>query len=84
VVGAAAGAEVAYLSFQDDYGSPCSTSSGTNKCGVVVTSFALGGAVAGALLMRRERWEEVPLDRLRVSFVSKWDGRLAFGFRVAF
>ena len=83
VVGAAAGAGVAYLAFKDDYGSPCSTSDGATGCGVVVTGFALGGAVAGALLMRGERWEEVPLGQVRVSIVPH-DGGLVLGVSVAF
>ena len=45
------------------------------------------GAVAGALLGRifaSDRWEQVPLDGLRVTFVPKRDGRFALGLSVAF
>ncbi|MFC1639224.1 hypothetical protein ACFL3B_00505 [Gemmatimonadota bacterium] len=39
------------------------------------------GAIVGA--SSRERWEEVPLDRLRVSFAPQRDG-FAVGFTIAF
>jgi len=45
------------------------------------------GALAGAALgvaFRRERWEEVPLDRLRVSIVPQRGGRLGFGMSLRF
>jgi hypothetical protein len=35
-------------------------------------------------LIKTDRWEEVPLDRLRVSFAPKRDGRFTVGFRIAF
>ena len=44
------------------------------------------GMVLGTLIgasIKRDRWEEVPLDRLRVSFAPKRDG-FAFGMSVAF
>ncbi len=49
--------------------------------GAVLGGLALGlvgRAVGGA------RWEEIPLDRLRVSVVPQQSGRLALGFSVAF
>ncbi len=48
---------------------------------------AAGGALIGVIigaLTKSDRWEEVPLDRLRVSFVPQRDGRFALGFSVAF
>jgi hypothetical protein len=42
----------------------------------------LVGGVVGALI-RTDRWEEVPLDQLRVSFVPRRDG-LALSISVAF
>ncbi len=45
------------------------------------------GALAGAALgvaLRTDRWEEVPLDRLRVSLAPQRDGRLGFGLSVSF
>ncbi len=40
------------------------------------------GAVIGSI--KSDRWEEVPLDQLRVSFVPQRDGRFAFGLSVRF
>ena len=41
------------------------------------------GAIVGALI-KTDRWEEVPLDRLRVSFVPQRGGRFALGLSVRF
>jgi len=49
--------------------------------------FAASGAVVGAVigaLVKTERWEEVPLDQLRVSFVPLGEGRFALGLSVEF
>ncbi len=46
-----------------------------------------GGALVGAILgamISGTRWEEVPLDQLRVSFGPQRDGRLGFGLSVRF
>ena len=46
-----------------------------------------GGLVAGALIgsaTNTDRWEEVPLDQLRVSFGPQPDGRMALGLLVRF
>ncbi len=45
-------------------------------------AFGVVGAVVGGMI-KTDRWEEVLLDRLRVSFVPKGDG-FALGFSVAF
>jgi hypothetical protein len=53
----------------------------------VVAIGVLGGALIGALigsLVKSDRWEEIPLDQLRVSIVPQQDGRFAFGLSVAF
>jgi hypothetical protein len=42
----------------------------------------VAGAVVGA--KSRDRWEEVPLDRLRVSFAPKRDGGFVLGLSIAF
>ena len=34
--------------------------------------------------IKTDRWEEVPLDRLRVSFAPQRDARFALGFSVSF
>jgi hypothetical protein len=41
------------------------------------------GAIVGALT-NTERWEKVPLDRLRVSFPPQRDGRFALGLTYSF
>ncbi len=44
-----------------------------------------GGLVAGALIgsaIKTDRWQEVPLDELRVSFGPQRDGRFGFGASV--
>ncbi len=41
------------------------------------------GAMTGSFI-KADRWEEVPLDQLRVSFAPERDGRFAFGLSVAF
>ena len=52
---------------------------------------ALGGGAVGTLIglgigaaSKSERWEEVPLDQLRVSFVPQRDGRFGLGLSVRF
>ncbi len=53
----------------------------------VVAGGVLVGAGIGALIgsaIKSDRWEEVPLDQLRVSFVPQRDGRFSFGLSVAF
>ena len=49
--------------------------------------FSLPGALIGVLIgaaIKTEKWEEVPLDQLRVSFGPQRGGRFAFGLSVAF
>lgn len=43
----------------------------------------VAGSVAG-LLIKTDRWENVPLDRLQVSIVRQRDGRFALGLSVMF
>ena len=45
---------------------------------------ALIGALVGASIFADARWEEVPLDRLRVSVGPQGDGRFGFGLSVRF
>jgi hypothetical protein len=56
------------------------------EVGAALLGAVLGGTLGAALgaVVRRERLEEVPLDRLHASFVPQRDGRLAFGTSVAF
>ena len=47
----------------------------------------LGGLVVGALIgsaVKTDRWEEVPLDRLRVNLAPQRDGRFGVGLSVRF
>jgi hypothetical protein len=47
----------------------------------------LGGALIGALIgsaSKTDRWQEVPLDRLRVSLGPQRDGRFGLGASVRF
>jgi hypothetical protein len=50
---------------------------------VVAVPSAFVGGIIGAFI-KTDRWEEVPLDRLRVSFAPQRDGRFALGLSVAF
>ncbi len=55
--------------------------------GVLTLGGAAGGALIGGIigaLIKSDRWEEVPLDQLRVSIVPQRDGRFAFGLSVVF
>ena len=48
--------------------------------------FFVGGLVGGLVgkSIRGHRWEEVPLDQLRVSLIPQLDGRFGIGLSVAF
>jgi hypothetical protein len=50
--------------------------------------FGVGGAIVGGLLgafvWKTDKWEEVPLDRLRMSVVPQRDGRHGLGVSIAF
>ena len=51
-----------------------------------VVGAAIGGFVGGWIgsMMKTDKWEEVPLDRLQVSFAPQSDGRFAFGVSLSF
>ncbi len=75
VLGAALGANM-----QGDF-------SDSDKRIIAATGLGLAGALVGGLVgsqIKTERWEEVPLDRLRVSIVPLRDGRFALGLSVEF
>ncbi len=68
---------------------------GEKRCAVFDNDFTLGvvlvGAGVGILLgvitgrsIKTDLWEEVPLQRLRVSLAPQRDGRFALGFSVRF
>ena len=81
VLGAIAGGAAGYASeairYESDFAAP------------VALGALAGAAVVGALgagvgaTMKTDRWEEVPLDQLRVSVVPRRDG-VALGISVAF
>ena len=85
-VGAGVGAVLGFVLGSEaciDSGSTCP------GFGALVVGGGLGilGAGVGAgigALIKSERWEEVPLDRLRVNIVPLRDGRFALGLSVAF
>lgn len=64
------------------------TQHATVPCAAVgAVVFGAGGALIGGLIGAMStgtRWEEVPLERLRVSFVPQRDGRLGLGLSVRF
>ncbi len=53
---------------------------------VVATSVVVGGLLGLLVgyLIKTDRWEEVPLERLRVSLAPQRDGGFALGFSVRF
>ena len=66
---------------------PCQVFSDNDIRGDVVTvSGLMGGALGGitGYFIKTDRWEEVPLDQLRVSLAPQRDGGFALGFSVRF
>ena len=53
---------------------------------VVLVSTGMGGLLGLTVgyLIKTERWEEIPLERLRVSLAPRRDGGFALGFSVRF
>ncbi len=81
--GAVVGGAAAWFAFQDDQGAPTCTNE-IPFCPLVIGAVAVGGAAIGALVGRTDRWEEVPLDQLRVSVIPQHDGRFGLGLSFAF
>ncbi len=86
LVGGLVGARIGYASYEE-----CSCLGGgvgpetLALVGAVIGGF--GGLVTGALIgleIETDRWEEVPLDRVRVSLGPQRDGRFGFGASVRF
>ena len=83
VVGASAYEECQEVGFMACFMSPKSAGETAAIGGLAGGLLGAGiGAIVGAL-NKTDRWEEVPLDRLRVSFAPRRDG-FAFGLRVSF
>ncbi len=71
----------------DPWGNSPNCSITTGGFVALAAAGAAGGALIGAgigALIKSDRWEVVPLDQLRVSFVPQRDGRFAFGLSAAF
>jgi len=54
---------------------------------VVAILFGVLGGLAGGIVghfIKTDLWEEIPLERLRVSLTPQRDGRFALGFSVRF
>ena len=86
IVGVPAGAVLVLLWTTRGSDNPCSDYPAACAAGgaaVVGVTGALVGLGIGAL-SKSERWEEVPLDRLRVSIVPLRDGGFALGLSVEF
>ena len=86
-VGFVAGAVFGYAS-SEECESFCMLEIGREEAAVMgAAMFGLGGFVFGALIgasSKTDRWEEVPLDRLRLSLGPQRDGRFGFGASVKF
>jgi hypothetical protein len=86
LVGGAAGAAIGYASYSCE-GWSCLGYGPWPSAGVGLAIGGVGGLVAGALIgsaIKTDRWEEVPLDRVRVSLGPQRDGRFGFGASVRF
>ncbi len=89
LVGGVVGAVIGYASYEECVGGwACfgDLGPGVNVAAGGVIG-GLGGLVAGAfigLAIETDRWQEVPLDRLRVSLGPQRDGRFGFGASVKF
>jgi hypothetical protein len=86
--GAAIGAVLGSAAGREEGGPETLCTGDKTECAVF--GAAVGGVAFGAIgagigaLAKTERWEEVPLDRLRVSIVPLRDGRFALGLSVRF
>ncbi|NIM49030.1 MAG: hypothetical protein GTO22_07195 [Gemmatimonadales bacterium] len=92
VAGAVVGAVIAVATFEEP--APCEWfcfDFGPSDAGEAAVMGLAGGATLGFLvglgvgaLFKTDRWEEVPLDRLRVSLAPQRDGRSALALSIAF
>ena len=90
LVGGVAGAFTGYVTYEECVGRgfSCLGAFGLGfNVGVGAVIGGLGGLVLGAITgasSKTDRWQEVPLDRLRVSLGPQRDGRFDFGASVRF
>ncbi len=85
LVGAATGAIIGLASGDDEPGFITWTAEQKAGVGAVLLGGVGGviGLIAGATITT-DRWNEVPVDRLRVSFAPQRDGRFALGLSMRF
>ena len=86
LAGAATGAIVGYASGEDPPGT-FMRATAEQKAAIGAVVFGGAGAIIGYIVghfIGGDRWEEVPLDRRRVSLVPQRDGRLVLAVSVAF
>ncbi len=90
VVGGATGAVIGAIhkacipTFDTAIGCEDSPAFGAVLYGLAGAAVGAGlGVIVGALI-KTKRWEDVPLDQLRVSFVPQRDGRFGLGLSVRF
>jgi hypothetical protein len=84
--GAAAGALIAWPVHSDDYGVPCSKygNQGRDGCVTLIAGGAILGAFLGAFLKGDERWEALPMDRLRALTIGPSGDGLNIGASLRF
>ena len=83
IIGVFGGSIVGFAACEND--SYVDVTSACALAGAVI--FGAGGALVGAIvgaMISNTRWEEVPLDRVRVSLGPQRDGRFGFGASVRF
>ena len=79
LIGVGAGAALGAL-----VGPGCCTTRGDHALVGAIGLGVLGLGIGVAIGRTTDRWEEVPLERLRVSLEAQRDGRFALGFSVRF
>ena len=90
-IGFAAGALVGLVHCSGDAGGfsdagTCDLADDDLTLWVTFVTGTIGGLAGGfvGILIKTDRWEEVPLERLRVSLAPQRDGGFALGFSVRF
>jgi hypothetical protein len=90
LLGGLVGAVIAYASYEECEGGWSCIGPDFGPGGAALMGGLVGGAggvLFGAIIgtaIKTDRWQEVPLDRVRVSLGPQRDGRLGFGASVRF
>ncbi len=88
VVGMVTGAVLGYASFEECVSFCIASVDGRGETAIVgAVLLGLGGIVVGAVtgaFIKTDRWEEVPLDRLRLQVAPQRDGRFGLGLSMRF